>query len=262
MMNGARSSPACSLRSPPPVPTQTRQLPSAPPPADAAASGTSRELLRELRRENVELQRLRQELESTQQQQRQQPAAAAAPAAAPASPSSAAPTAPAAAPAAAEEEEEGGGGAMGALNLVGILAAGGLGGYLTIQRREAEAAESAFQTQLASEQGTVDGLRSQLGEVQGAMAREQELGERLRKEAMSAAASAQRQVGGGGGVHKRAGGRCMGWPPDHGARPHLPTHQPPTCPPIHPAHPPTHPHPPAHPSTHQPSPTHPLVHPD
>ena len=150
-----------------------------------AAPAGGNELLRELRRENIELQRVRQELEATQKQlaakkQQQEgsgsggfgslpaptlvaPAApVAVPAPAPAveptpapAPAAAAP-APAAAPVQqqqsvvreAEEAEEEGGSLFGALNLVGILAAGGLYGYLSIQKKQAAEAEAAFQQKL------------------------------------------------------------------------------------------------------------------
>jgi hypothetical protein len=152
----------------------------------AAPAGGS-ELLRELRRENIELQRVRQELEATQKQlaakkQQQEssggfgslpaptlvaPAApvavpAPAPAVEPMSAPTPAPTAAAPAPARAaapvqqqqatvreaEEAEDEGGSLFGALNLVGILAAGGLYGYLSIQKKQAAEAEAAFQQKL------------------------------------------------------------------------------------------------------------------
>lgn len=91
----------------------------------------------------VLLQRVREELEALKQQA---PAVTAAPAPA----AVVAPAAPAkeAAAAPAEEEEEEGGSAFAALNLVGILAAGGLYGYQTIQKKEAAEAEAAYQAKL------------------------------------------------------------------------------------------------------------------
>ncbi len=92
------------------------------------------------------LQRVRQELEALKSQA---PAVQAAPAlVAPVTPAE-----PAAAPAAAaaakeEEEEEEGGSAFAALNLVGILAAGGLYGYQTIQKKQTAEAEAAYQAKL------------------------------------------------------------------------------------------------------------------
>jgi hypothetical protein len=48
------------------------------------------------------------------------------------------------------EEEEVGGSGLAALNLVGILAAGGLAGYLTIQKKEAQESEEQLQQKLQS----------------------------------------------------------------------------------------------------------------
>lgn len=87
-------------------------------------------------------QRVRQELEALKSQA---PAVTAAPA--PAAPAAVVAPAPAA-PAAPAEEEEEGGSAFAALNLVGILAAGGLFGYQTIQKKQAAEAEAAYQTKL------------------------------------------------------------------------------------------------------------------
>ena len=161
------------------------QLPSAAP-AGPAQGG---ELLQELKRESREVQRLRQELESTQRQLTQR-AAAPPPQAATSAP---APPTPAEAPGAVEDEEEGGS-AFAALNLVGILAAGGLGGYLTIQRKQAAEAESSLQQQLSSEAQVVEGLRGQVGSVREALATEQALAVKLRGEAAAASTAAQRQL--------------------------------------------------------------------
>jgi uncharacterized membrane protein YebE (DUF533 family) len=49
-----------------------------------------------------------------------------------------------------EEEETGGGGAFAALNMVGILAAGGLLGYLSIQKKESQETEAEYQKRLQS----------------------------------------------------------------------------------------------------------------
>ena len=150
---------ANSLQPPVPTPLLPPQQPGAAQPSESAGGS---ELLRELRNQNKELQRVRQQLEATQQKLLTAPAVAApaaapvaAPVAAPAAAPVAAPVAdptaaPAAAPAAAQdEEEEGGGSAFAALNLVGILAAGGLYGYSTIQKKQAAEAEAAFQSKLA-----------------------------------------------------------------------------------------------------------------
>lgn len=127
----------------------------------AAEPKAGSELLQALRQQNQELQRVRQELEATKQK-------AAAPSSAPvlAAPTLTAPPAPAPAvvrvppppvatpapaPAAVEEEEgEEGGSAFGALNLVGILAAGGLAGYLSLQKKEAQETEAEYQLKLQS----------------------------------------------------------------------------------------------------------------
>lgn len=109
-----------------PLPQQPQQ-----PSGEAPARGG--ELLGALRSQNRELQRVRQELEATQAALKERaataaPALTAAPTAVPAL--TAAPTpAPVAAPAVEAEEEEEGGSAFAALNLVGIIAAGGLIGY-------------------------------------------------------------------------------------------------------------------------------------
>ncbi|PRW44327.1 flagellar attachment zone 1-like [Chlorella sorokiniana] len=151
------------------------------------------ELLGALRNQNRELQRVRQELEALKSQA---PAVTAAPA--PAAPAAvvAAPAKEAAAPAAEEEEEEEeeGGSAFAALNLVGILAAGGLYGYQTIQKKQAAEAEEAYKAKLEAERGNVGELKTQLGVVKEAVQREQDLSDKIRKEAMSAAAAASRQI--------------------------------------------------------------------
>lgn len=132
---------ACRLACPPSLPVA--QQPQA---REAAPRGGS-ELLGALKQQNQELQRVRQELEAL----KKAPSAPAlsAPALSAPSPAAAPAPKPAAAPAAAEEEE-GGGGAFAALNLVGILAAGGLYGYLTIQKKVAAEAEEAFQAKLTA----------------------------------------------------------------------------------------------------------------
>ena len=122
------------------------------------------ELLRELRRENMQLQQAKQQLEAASKlssggglPQALAPTFAPPAATPPTPPAPAAPqAAKAVAPAAAakeEAEEEGGGGggsAFGALNLVGIIAAGGLTGYLSLQRKDAEQAQASFEKQLTT----------------------------------------------------------------------------------------------------------------
>lgn len=138
-----------------------------PPPQQerAAAAGEpagGKELLRELRSQNLELQKIKQQLEAAEQELKAKAAAPAPVLVAPPPPPVAAPAAPAPEPApapapaavpAAPAEEEEGGSAFAALNLVGILAAGGLYGYLSIQKKQAAEAEVAYQQKLESGAG-------------------------------------------------------------------------------------------------------------
>ena len=114
-------------------------------PSCASQSGAVAEHARHSPPPSNQSQRVRQELEALKSQG---PSAAPALQAAPApAPAAVAPSAPAPAAAEAEEAEEGGS-AFAALNLVGILAAGGLYGYQTIQKKQAAEAEAAYQQKL------------------------------------------------------------------------------------------------------------------
>lgn len=128
------------------------------PPSEEFSAGS--EILRQLRRESKENERLRAELEASQKALTTGGAARvaapttsfSAPAAAPA------PAAPAVSKPAEsspkpkqEEQKEEESNPISVLNIFGIVAAGVLGGYLTIQNKEKTEVEAAYQTQLKSE---------------------------------------------------------------------------------------------------------------
>ncbi|RMZ57358.1 hypothetical protein APUTEX25_004192 [Auxenochlorella protothecoides] len=80
------------------------------------------------------------------------------------------------------------------LNVLGVFAAGAVGGALVLQRKSASQAEASYRAKLKATQGTVDGLRTKVHETQQSLSREQDLAQRLKRESATAASAAQRQV--------------------------------------------------------------------
>ncbi|GAB4814430.1 hypothetical protein N2152v2_001476 [Parachlorella kessleri] len=120
-------------------------------------------------------QRADLEVRQAQQQQQQQ----------------AAPAAPAPTESIAPQEGTSG---FSLLNVVGIIAAGGLAGYFTLFKKQKQEEETTFQTQLQAERSEVSGLKGQVEAAKEALQREQELVEKIKKEAAAATANAQRQL--------------------------------------------------------------------
>ena len=84
-------------------------------------------------------------------------------------------------PGVASETEEGGG-AFGFLNVMGILAAGGLGGYVFIQKNQAKSTQEELDIALTKEQKLVADLKFKAAAVQSSLDFEQEIVSKLKKE--------------------------------------------------------------------------------
>lgn len=140
---------------------------------------SSKELIQELRRENKEIERLRAELESASKMDGVSKSIV---------------------PAETGNGnfevgiEESSGGIVPALNVLGILAASVLGGYVTLQNKDAEQKETEFEGRLASEKTVVSALKGELAVIQNMVNEGKALAEKLKKEASVAAAEAARQL--------------------------------------------------------------------
>ena len=152
----------------------------------SSPDGERSELLRELKRENEEISRLKQQLESTKQST-STPMTKSTQQAAPV-----VTTPPPVQETRSTESEKGGG--FSALNLLGIVGVGALGGYLTIVRKQADETETTLQGRLASERASVGSLRSQLEQVKAAVEHEKGLREALKREAAAASSDAARKL--------------------------------------------------------------------
>ena len=141
-------------------------------------SGSSRELIQELRRENEEIKRLKAQLQQSGNEivPRQQ-----------------------AAPAVKEEaysdkKAEIDGETLPALNILGIFAAAALGGYVTVQKKDADLAQAAYEETLRAEQGVVTGLRADVTNIQNLLNEEKSLVEKMKRESATATAEYSRQL--------------------------------------------------------------------
>lgn len=140
--------------------------------------GSSRELIQELRRENEEIKRLKAQLQQSGNEivPRQQ-----------------------AAPAVKEEaysdkKAEIDGETLPALNILGIFAAAALGGYVTLQKKDADLAQAAYEETLRAEQGVVTGLRADVTNIQNLLNEEKSLVEKMKRESATATAEYSRQL--------------------------------------------------------------------
>ena len=140
--------------------------------------GSSRELIQELRRENEEIKRLKAQLQQSGNEivPRQQ-----------------------AAPAVKEEaysdkKAEIDGETLPALNILGIFAAAALGGYVTVQKKDADLAQAAYEETLRAEQGVVTGLRADVTNIQNLLNEEKSLVEKMKRESATATAEYSRQL--------------------------------------------------------------------
>jgi chromosome segregation ATPase len=167
-----------------------------------AKSGSSRELIRELRRQNQEIQDLKAELQGTDPKRKRSSGVAAPGVTA----SSVAPAAPTAGRGERGGEGDGEGasasassssssGTLPVLNILGIFAAAGLGGYVTLQKKDAEEAEAAYKGKLNAEQGIVSGLKDDLSSIKGLLDEEKELVEKIKRESATASSEYARQLG-------------------------------------------------------------------
>ena len=167
-----------------------------------AKSGSSRELIRELRRQNQEIQDLKAELQGTDPKRKRSSGVAAPGVTA----SSVAPAARTAGRGERGGEGDGEGasasassssssGTLPVLNILGIFAAAGLGGYVTLQKKDAEEAEAAYKGKLNAEQGIVSGLKDDLSSIKGLLDEEKELVEKIKRESATASSEYARQLG-------------------------------------------------------------------
>lgn len=131
--------------------------------------GSNRELIQELRRENEEIKRLKSQLESAGVK------GTATPQSAP--------------PSSAEE-----GSTLPVLNILGIFAAAALGGYVSLQKKDAEQAQAAYEDSVRADQSIISGLRGDLGNIQNLLEQERSLVEKIKKESSVASAEYARQL--------------------------------------------------------------------
>ena len=151
-----------------------------------AKSGSSRELIQELRRQNQEIKELKAELQGVDPKTRSSATA------------SVAPVLPAA-PAPVLSREDGGRGessssTLPVLNVLGIFAAACLGGYVTLQKKDAEEAQAAYEGKIEAEKGIVKGLQDDLGSIKSLLDEEKELVEKIKRESATASSEYARQL--------------------------------------------------------------------
>lgn len=154
----------------------------------ASKSGSSRELIQELRRQNMEIKELKAELEGVDTKKRAVSSSTRAP-----GPSNAAPAAPSVS--VASDSSDGGRGALPVLNVLGIFAAAGLGGFLTLQRKDAEEAKVAYESKIELEQGIVKNLQDDLGSIKSLLDGEKAIVEKIKRESATASSEYARQLG-------------------------------------------------------------------
>lgn len=154
----------------------------------ASKSGSSRELIQELRRQNMEIKELKAELEGVDTKKRAVSSSTRAP-----GPSNAAPAAPSVS--VASDSSDGGWGALPVLNVLGIFAAAGLGGFLTLQRKDAEEAKVAYESKIELEQGIVKNLQDDLGSIKSLLDGEKAIVEKIKRESATASSEYARQLG-------------------------------------------------------------------
>lgn len=80
------------------------------------------------------------------------------------------------------KEEDSQGGAFGFLNVLGILVGGGLGGYVFLQKKQADAVQQELDSALSGEQKLVADLKEKALSVQASLTTEQDLVSKLKKE--------------------------------------------------------------------------------
>lgn len=90
------------------------------------------------------------------------------------------------------EGEEGPGGALGLLNSLGIVAGGGLGGFLLLQQGKAKKEREEFEGALGAEQKLVASLKQQAEGVRAALEDEQQTVAKLRAQMQAQQAEASR----------------------------------------------------------------------
>jgi predicted nucleic acid-binding Zn-ribbon protein len=134
--------------------------------------GPSRELVQELRRQSREIQELKAELQGTVPGK---------------STSSSQDKAVAL-------EESAGSSTLSVVNVFGIFAAAGLGGYVTLQKKDAQEAEVAFTTKIEAEQGVVKGLQEDFRKIQNLLSQEKNLVEKIKQESATASSEYARQL--------------------------------------------------------------------
>lgn len=140
-------------------------------------SSSNTELIQEIRRENKEIERLKAELASKE-------------------PIPVAPRASSSATvvekASSGVEEEGQ--ALPLLNIFGIVAASVLGGYVTLQKKDAKQAQSTYELTMARDMAKISDLNTELQSMQETINKEKSLYEKLKRESSVAAAEAARQL--------------------------------------------------------------------
>ena len=149
-------------------------------------SGSSRELIQELRRQNMEIKELKAELAGVDTKKRvaSPPTRAPEPGFAPGAPSVGATDGP----------SDGGSAALPVLNVLGIFAAAGLGGFVTLQRKDAEEAKEVYESKIEAEQGVVKNLQDDLGSIKSLLDGEKALVEKIKQESATASSEYARQL--------------------------------------------------------------------
>lgn len=158
-----------------------------------ARVGSSRELIQELRRQNQEIKELKAELEGVEPTKRsgsfQMKTL---------EPSLAAPSAPAtsgvSASASSSSTPTEGESTLPVLNVLGIFAAAGLGGYVTLQRKDAAAAQADYESKIDAEKSMVQSLQDDLGSIKNLLDDEKALVEKIKRESATASSEYARQL--------------------------------------------------------------------
>ncbi len=78
--------------------------------------------------------------------------------------------------------------------MLGLVSAGGLGGWIYLQRGDQRRQDASEQAARAQQRAEIDGLSSQVSQASAALQREQQLKEQLRAQLAAAAADSKRQV--------------------------------------------------------------------
>ncbi|KAK9793447.1 hypothetical protein WJX73_007141 [Symbiochloris irregularis] len=103
-------------------------------------------------------------------------------------------TAPASKPEPKAKEEKESGSPLAALNALGIALAGGLGGYIYLQRKDKQELESNLTGTISEQKSSLTGLKEQVSGVKKTLDKEQQLTEQLRKEVSSVTSESARKL--------------------------------------------------------------------